>query len=149
MSIDWNTGQVWFKLLRFQLLGAGYSAASPYAPKIVEASIPFGAILFWIKRKKFIEYASTLKEETKTNHFPIIVSDPLKYIFFTGVSVEILWSNDWNKLNFSFGGEFQFSFNYPEPDAFIGINIFGLICFLGLIIPSLGERLYKWAASRD
>jgi hypothetical protein len=57
ISINWTTGQFWFKLLSCQLLGAGYFAESPYAPWIVQASIPWGAIIFWIKRKKFLARA--------------------------------------------------------------------------------------------
>ena len=50
-SLNWTTGQVGWKLLNFQLFGAGALTASPYAPWILSFSIPVGSILFWIKRK--------------------------------------------------------------------------------------------------
>ncbi len=50
-SLNWTTGQIWAKLLSFQILGAGAVTASVYAPWILSFSIPVGAIIFWIKLK--------------------------------------------------------------------------------------------------
>lgn len=55
IKINWTTGQYAIQLLSIHLLGAAAGAASPHAPWIISASIPLGAILFWIKRKHFIE----------------------------------------------------------------------------------------------
>jgi hypothetical protein len=55
ISINWSTGAYGFKLLQYQLLGAGAVAASEYAPWIITAGFPLGAIIFWLKRKSFIE----------------------------------------------------------------------------------------------
>jgi len=50
-SLNWTTGQIGWKLLNFQLFGAGALTASQYAPWILSFSIPVGSIIFWIKRE--------------------------------------------------------------------------------------------------
>lgn len=54
ISVNWSTGQLGFQPLSIKFLSASAMAAGPYAPWIISASIPFGAIMFWFKRKKFI-----------------------------------------------------------------------------------------------
>ena len=51
-SLNWTTGQDWIKFLQFQFLGAGFVRTSVYSPWILSFSIPVGAILFWVRRKK-------------------------------------------------------------------------------------------------
>lgn len=58
IRVNWTTGQFAIQLISVHLLGAGAGAASPYAPWIISASIPLGAILFWINRKRFIQLDS-------------------------------------------------------------------------------------------
>lgn len=55
IQIDWTTGQYAIQLISVHLLGASAVAAGPHAPWIISASIPLGAILFWIKRKRYIQ----------------------------------------------------------------------------------------------
>lgn len=55
IQINWTTGQSAIQLIRVYLLGAAAGAAGPHAPWVISASIPLGAILFWVKRKRFIQ----------------------------------------------------------------------------------------------
>ena len=55
--INWTTGAYAFQIMNVQLLGAGILAAGEYAPWIIKASFPLGAIVFWCKRRKLIEPA--------------------------------------------------------------------------------------------
>jgi uncharacterized membrane protein YhaH (DUF805 family) len=64
---------------------------------------------------------------------PILVTNPIIYSFFTGVGLNILWTYDWATFTFSFGGEFEFFINSSVPEEVIGINVVGLVCFLGLL----------------
>lgn len=54
IQLNWTTGQFAFQLLNVNLLGASAGAAGPHAPWVISASIPLGAIIFWIKRKRYI-----------------------------------------------------------------------------------------------
>jgi hypothetical protein len=54
IMVNWTTGQYGFQLLSFNLLGAEAVAASPHAPWVISASLPLGAIIFWVKRKSFV-----------------------------------------------------------------------------------------------
>lgn len=55
ISINWSTGEFGFKIIQYQFFGATAIASSEYAPWIITASFPLGAIVFWFKRKSFIE----------------------------------------------------------------------------------------------
>lgn len=63
LNLNWTTGDIHLLLLRIDLLGASYSQ-QPYGPLIVEFSLPIGAILFWIRRRKWLDQA-----EESTRHF--------------------------------------------------------------------------------
>lgn len=54
IQVNWTSGQFAFQLLSIRLFGASAVAAGPYAPWIISASVPLGAILFWFKRKKLL-----------------------------------------------------------------------------------------------
>lgn len=54
IQINWTTGQSMIKIFAIQLFGASAMASSPDAPWIISASIPLGAMLFWLRRKKYI-----------------------------------------------------------------------------------------------
>lgn len=62
-SINWTTGQYGIQLLSFNLLGASVMASSDYSPWIISVSIPLGAIIFWFKRKGFIQAVKSLGSE--------------------------------------------------------------------------------------
>lgn len=53
-SVDWTTGQWRIVPLSLQLLGAGASAP-PYGPWVISVSLPLGAIIFLLKRKRLSE----------------------------------------------------------------------------------------------
>lgn len=67
ISLNWTTGEIQVKPLAFQLLGAGVFAAGVYAPWILSVSLPVGAIVFWVKRRKLIQaqIASQALENSK------------------------------------------------------------------------------------
>ncbi len=50
-SLNWTTGDTSFSLLAVQFLSAGISA-SPYGPWTLSISLPLGAILFLLRRRK-------------------------------------------------------------------------------------------------
>ena len=52
-TVNWTTGQWNFTPLSFQLLGAGVFAP-PYSAWLISFSLPLGAILFLIRRKKLV-----------------------------------------------------------------------------------------------
>lgn len=51
-SLNWTTGQFMFNLINFSILGAGFTKSGNVSPWILSFSIPFVAIVFWIKRYK-------------------------------------------------------------------------------------------------
>jgi hypothetical protein len=55
-TINWTTGQSGIQPLYFQLVGAS-AFAPPYGAWLISISLPLGAILFLIRRKKLIESA--------------------------------------------------------------------------------------------
>ncbi len=61
IQINWTTGQYAIHLLSVNLLGSAAVAASPYAAWIISASFPLGALLFWLKRKRFIQLSKEAK----------------------------------------------------------------------------------------
>jgi hypothetical protein len=61
ITINWSTGAFGFKILQYQLFGAAAAAASEYAPWVITAGFPLGAIIFWFKRKSFIEQSKANK----------------------------------------------------------------------------------------
>jgi hypothetical protein len=50
-ALNWTTGGVAIKILSIQLLGAGFTMASQWAPLMLKVSVPLGAILFWVLRQ--------------------------------------------------------------------------------------------------
>ncbi|MCF7981573.1 MAG: hypothetical protein K9K86_06280, partial [Pseudomonadales bacterium] len=54
ISINWSTGQFGIQPLSIKLFSASAVAAGPFAPWIISASVPLGAIMFWFRRKGFI-----------------------------------------------------------------------------------------------
>lgn len=54
-TINWSTGQVFYQLLSFNLLGAGFFYGNEFGPVMLKVAFPLGAIMFWIKRKKFCQ----------------------------------------------------------------------------------------------
>jgi hypothetical protein len=54
ITVNWTTGGININPLSFQLLGAGFWKVGIYAPVLISVSIPLGAIIFMIKRKKWL-----------------------------------------------------------------------------------------------
>lgn len=55
ISINWTTSVYDFKVFQYQLFGIAAMASSEYAPWVITAGFPLGALVFWFKRRKFIE----------------------------------------------------------------------------------------------
>jgi len=51
-TLNWTTGAVSYNLLQFLLLGAGFTSV-PYGSVMIQIGFPLGAILFWIRRRKW------------------------------------------------------------------------------------------------
>jgi len=54
-TINWTSGAINFKPISFMLFGAGYFYANKFAPLMLSVAIPVGAVIFWLKRGKFIQ----------------------------------------------------------------------------------------------
>ena len=63
IQVNWTNGGYAFQLMSFQLFGASATAAGPAAPWILSASIPLGAIVFWLRRKSLIERTNTSSQQ--------------------------------------------------------------------------------------
>ncbi len=57
LSFNWTTGQWGVMLFGVQLLGSGFFTAGPAAPVFLQTSLPIGAIVFWVKRKRWLAVA--------------------------------------------------------------------------------------------
>ncbi len=77
LSFNWTTGRVLFNPLsvHFQLLGAAAVKHGLYAPWIISISVPLGAIVFLIRRKRLaaagrspVECAENESPETQHGH---------------------------------------------------------------------------------
>ena len=55
VQVNWATGDIGFQLLSAHILGISFMSSNPYAPYVISASFPLGAIIFWFRRKRFIE----------------------------------------------------------------------------------------------
>nr|MDP9126725.1 hypothetical protein [Pseudomonadota bacterium] len=51
-QLNWTDGSLRVVPLSFQLFAAGVSSPGPYSPTILSLSIPLGAIVFLLRRKK-------------------------------------------------------------------------------------------------
>ena len=56
-TLNWSDGNLDINPLSFQILGAGFWKASPYGPLLVSVSVPVGAIVFLLRRKKWLVQA--------------------------------------------------------------------------------------------
>jgi hypothetical protein len=54
LTLNWTTGEVTVNLLRVQLISASVGATSPYAPWFVTLSLPIGAIVFLVERRRLV-----------------------------------------------------------------------------------------------
>lgn len=65
-AMNWTTGQYEVQTLTVNLFSAGMFRAGPVAPWVLTVSLPLGAILFWIKRKK-LAMASVSNQANNSN----------------------------------------------------------------------------------
>ena len=54
-TINWSTGEIFYQLISFNLLGAGFFYGNQFGPVMLKIAFPLGAIMFWIRRKKFCQ----------------------------------------------------------------------------------------------
>jgi len=62
IQMNWTSGEYLLQLMRFQLFGAAFMSMSKYAPCVLTAGFPLGAILFWFWRPKYVAAAKALKQ---------------------------------------------------------------------------------------
>lgn len=65
ITVSWTTGQWQWGLLQFQLLGAS-AFAPPFGAWLIAVSVPLGAILFLLRRKKLTASIEPLISESPT-----------------------------------------------------------------------------------
>ena len=53
-AMNWSTGAWETQVATLKLFGFGFSAASPFAPWILQFTVPIGAIAFWVMRKELM-----------------------------------------------------------------------------------------------
>ncbi len=58
IQVNWTSGLYAVEVLGVYLFGASAVSAGPAAPWVISCSFPLGTIVFWFKRKKFIELAN-------------------------------------------------------------------------------------------
>ncbi len=58
IGVNWTTGQFSFRVATLNLLGAAAVSAGPHAPWFISVGFPLGAIMFWVKRRKFLSLAA-------------------------------------------------------------------------------------------
>lgn len=54
IQVNWTNGAYGIQLLSVHLFGASATSAGPAAPWVISASIPLGAFIFWIKRRRLV-----------------------------------------------------------------------------------------------
>ncbi|HAI69239.1 MAG TPA: hypothetical protein DCM38_07375, partial [Gammaproteobacteria bacterium] len=54
VTVNWTTGGINIDPLSILLLGAGFRKVGLYGPVLISVAIPLGAIIFMIKRKKWL-----------------------------------------------------------------------------------------------
>lgn len=53
-SLDWTSGQWGIQPIAFQICGASFMRSCDYAPWILSFSLPIGAIVFWLRRGRYL-----------------------------------------------------------------------------------------------
>ncbi|WP_194755486.1 hypothetical protein [Aliidiomarina indica] len=55
IQVNWTTAEYAIQLFNIQFFGASAFSAGASAPWIISAAVPWGAIIFWFKRRKYLE----------------------------------------------------------------------------------------------
>lgn len=63
VQVNWTNGAYAFQLLSVHLFGASAAASGLGAPWVLSASVPLGAIVFWLRRKSLIESANKSSQQ--------------------------------------------------------------------------------------
>ncbi|MCB0699211.1 MAG: hypothetical protein H6551_03235 [Chitinophagales bacterium] len=61
-TFNWHFGNFYWNKLHFQFLGSGFKQGDINAPWDIYISIPIGAILFWLKRRKVLNKEQEYQE---------------------------------------------------------------------------------------
>ncbi len=78
LSINWNTGEMRFKLLQFSFFETGFSNHYIYLPWFLSVYLPLGAILFWTKRKGMLTPLPNEDKPVNEGSLPNTENDPSK-----------------------------------------------------------------------
>ena len=54
IALNWTDGNLNITPISFQILGAGFGKLSPYGPWLFSVSFPIGAVVFLLRRKKWL-----------------------------------------------------------------------------------------------
>lgn len=65
LTLNWTTGGVFINPLSIQFLGSGFMWSSIYTPLTITTSIPVGALVFLIKRDKWIKMHEERKRKAR------------------------------------------------------------------------------------
>lgn len=65
-TVNWTTGALTVNLVSIQLLGAGFFRGSVYAPVFLSVSVPVGAIVFLIRRHRWLRRADPPEPSAST-----------------------------------------------------------------------------------
>ena len=75
LNMDWGTGATSFTLINVRLAGAGFTKWSLYSFWTLGFSVPIGAILFWIRRKRLTGLLETNQDEYLYSEHAEVLSD--------------------------------------------------------------------------
>jgi hypothetical protein len=63
VSFNWTTGALAFAPMGIQVFGAAFSKPSAFAPLVITAALPVGAIVFLVQRHEWLEEAKELADQ--------------------------------------------------------------------------------------
>lgn len=67
IQVNWTNGAYALQVLSVQILGASAFSGGPAAPWIISVSIPFGALIFWSRRRKLMLQAEEAKKPMQSS----------------------------------------------------------------------------------
>jgi hypothetical protein len=53
-TLNWTTGRIAMQTLQVSLLGAGFTKPGPYAPWFLSVAVPVGAVIFLVRRRRWL-----------------------------------------------------------------------------------------------
>jgi hypothetical protein len=69
IKLNWTTGEMFLQLVQFDLLGAGFKQDLG-GPVLIQFSMPIGALLFWLRRRAWMDRAERTTSPSGPQHSP-------------------------------------------------------------------------------